>query len=117
MNKYHISSDFITLRTEPSKFDIKRHEPGFLLVGSLFKLMILMVAFWDGHGGLIKKNINIKTTVQSLCDIPRYNTDLDITWSYCGSDMIYHEILQKYNRPFITKFTYIHSSSRMDPQT
>ena len=76
-----------------------------------------MVAFWDGHGGLIKENINIKTTVQSVCNIPHYSTDLDIKWSYCGSEMFYHEILQKYNRSFITKFTYIHSSSLMDPQT
>ena len=40
------------------------------------------------HVGLIEPKW-LHGTVQSLYNTPHYNTDLDITWSCCGSQIIF----------------------------
>ena len=47
----------------------------------------IIVALIQDH----QVDIIARGTVQSLYNTPHYNTDLDITWSCCGSQIFYQE--------------------------
>ena len=47
-------------------------------------------------------------TVKSLYNISSYNTDLDITWSCCGSQMFYNRIFQRNYRKMTVKMVIFH---------